>query len=107
MGIAGMILGIIGLAFSLIPVFGVIISGPCVCVGLPLSGIAFFKSRKSKTSLLGIPFGISITGLATNIGAIVVINAWIILLMAWDVFGWDWIGPLMDSADSALSNWIY
>ena len=88
MGIAGMILGIIGLVFSLIPVWGAFISGPCVCVGLPLSGIAFFKSRKSKTSLLGIPFGISIAGLATNIGAIVVINAWIILILASEVFGW-------------------
>ena len=103
MGIAGMILGIIGLVFSLIPIYGVIISGPCVCVGLPLSGITFFKSRKSKTSLLGIPFGISIAGLATNIVAIIIINVWIILL----IFGWDWIGPLMDSADSALSNWTY
>lgn len=87
MGIAGMILGIIGLYFSLIPVWFWPISGICVCVGLPLSGIAFFKSRKSKTSLLGIPFGISIAGLATNIGAIIVINVWIILLVAWGVFG--------------------
>ena len=104
MGIAGMILGIIGLFFSIIPVYGALISGPCVCVGLPLSGIAFFKSRKSKTSLLGIPFGISIAGLATNTGAIVVINAWIFLIYAEAVFGRDWIGPLRESA---LSNWIY
>ena len=87
MGIAGMILGIIGLYFSLIPFYGAFISGPWVCVGLPLSGIAFFKSRKSKTSLLGIPFGISIAGLATNIVAIVVINAWIFLIYAYAVFG--------------------
>ena len=87
MGIAGMILGITGLVFSLTPVWGAPISGTCVCVGLPLSGIAFFKSRKSKTSLLGIPFGISIAGLATNIVAIVVINAWIILILASQVFG--------------------
>lgn len=85
MGIAGMILGIIGLVFSLIPFYGVIISGPCVCVGLPLSGIAFFKSRKSKTSL-GIPIGIPIAGLATNIVAIIVINAWIFLILASEVF---------------------
>ena len=102
MGIAGMILGITGLVFSLTPVWGAPISGTCVCVGLPLSGIAFFKSRKSKTSI-----GIPIAGLATNIVAIIVINVWIILLMAWGMFGWDWIGPLMDSADSALSNWTY
>lgn len=82
MGIAGMILGIIGLVFSIIPVYGALISGPCVCVGLPLSGIAFFKSRKSKTSL-----GIPIAGLATNIVAIVVINAWIFLIYAYAVFG--------------------
>ena len=87
MGIAGMILGIIGLAFSLIPFYGAFFPGPFVCVGLPLSGIAFFKSRKSKTSLLGIPFGISIAGLATNIVAIVVINAWIFLILASEVFG--------------------
>lgn len=86
MGIAGMILGIIGLVFSLIPIYGAPISGLFVCVGLPLSGIAFFKSRKSKTSL-GIPFGISIAGLATNIVAIVVINAWMFLIYASAVFG--------------------
>ena len=106
MGIAGMILGITGLVYSTIPIFGALFSGPCVCVGLPLSGIAFFQSRKSKTSL-GIPIGIPIAGLATNIVAIIVINVWIILLMAWEVFSWDWIGALMDSAYSALSNWTY
>ena len=84
MGVAGMILGIIGLAFSTIPIFGAFISGPCVCVGLPLSGIAFFKSRKSKTSI-----GIPIAGLATNIVAIIVINAWIFLSYASVLFGWD------------------
>lgn len=82
MGIAGMILGIIGLVFSLIPIYGAPISGLFVCVGLPLSGIAFFKSRKSKTSL-----GIPIAGLATNIVAIVVINAWMFLIYASAVFG--------------------
>ena len=81
MGIAGMILGISGLFFSLIPLYGALIAGPCVCVGLPLSGIAFFQSRKSKT-----PLGISIAGLATNILAIVVINAWIILLIYYELF---------------------
>lgn len=82
MGIAGMILGIIGLMFSLIPLYGALISGPLVCVGLPLSGIALFQSRKSKT-----PLGISIAGLATNILAIVVINAWNILLIYYGLFG--------------------
>ena len=85
MGIAGMILGIVGLMFSLIPLYGALISGPLVCVGLPLSGIAFFQSRKSKTPL-GIPIGISIAGLATNILSIVVINAWIILVIYYELF---------------------
>ncbi len=81
LGITGMILGIIGLYFSLLPLYGMLIAGPFVCVGLPLSGIAFFQSRKSKTPL-GIPIGISIAGLVTNIVAIVVMNAWIFLLYA-------------------------
>lgn len=83
MGIAGMILGIAGLVYSIIPIYGALISGPLVCVGLPLSGVAFFQSRKSKT-----PLGIPIAGLATNIVAIVFINAWIFLIYAIEVFGW-------------------
>lgn len=86
LGAAGMILGIIGLFFSLVPpLYGALIAGPFVCVGLPLSGIAFFQSRKSKT-FLGIPIGIAIVGLTTNILAIVVINAWIIFLIYYGLF---------------------
>lgn len=107
MGIAGMTLGIIGLYLSL-TLFGCVIAGPFICVGLPLSGIAFFQSRKSK-KFLGIPIGIAIAGMATNILAIVVINVWTLLFVAWGVFGQDWIGPLMDIIgpliDSMLSIW--
>lgn len=91
LGITGMILGIAGLYFSLFPLFGALIAGPLVCVGLPLSGIAFFQSRKSKTPL-GIPIGIPIAGLATNIVAIVVMNAWVFLLFASEVFASEVFG---------------
>ena len=37
MGIAGMILGILAAVFAIIPIFGWIISIPCLLVGLPLS----------------------------------------------------------------------
>ena len=85
MGIAGMILGIIGLVFSLIPFFGAFVAIPCVGVGLPLSGVAFQQARKAE-----VPLGVPIAGLATNAVALAITIAWIVLfIVGFASYWWD------------------
>lgn len=86
MAVGGMILGIIGLVFSIVPIFGAFVAIPCIGVGLPLSGVAFYKARKDGTASLGVP----IAGLGTNVVALFVTIAWIILFVVGGVStGWD------------------
>ena len=61
MGIAGMILGILAVVFAIIPIFGWIISIPCVLVGLPLSIIGLIQNRRR-----GQGYGMAIAGIVTN-----------------------------------------
>lgn len=70
-----MVLGIIAVVFSFIPVIGIFVALPCVGVGLPLSGIAFYRARKEGAGL-----GTAIAGLATNIVAIFISVGWIVLI---------------------------
>lgn len=71
MGIAGMILGIIAVVFAFIPLVGVFIAWPCVAVGLPLSGVGFYRNRKA-----GQGTGMAIAGIATNaVGFVLVLIA--------------------------------
>ena len=72
MGIAGMILGIIALVFGFIPVFGAFVCFPCIAVGLPLSGVGFYRNRKA-----GQGTGMAIAGMATNIVALVIVIIWL------------------------------
>ncbi len=72
MGIAGMVLGIVALIFGFIPVVGAFIAFPCIAVGLPLAAIGFFRNRKT-----GQGTGMSITGMATNVVALVVVIVWL------------------------------
>ena len=46
MGVAGMILGIIGVVFAFIPLVGPFIAFPCIAVGMPLSIIGFVRNRR-------------------------------------------------------------
>ena len=75
MAIAGMILGIIAIVFAFIPVFGAFIAFPCLGVGLPLSGIAFYQAHQTGTGK-----GQAIAGVATNTVALVMIIAWAVLI---------------------------
>ena len=77
MAVSGMVLGIIALVFGFIPLFGAFIAFPCLAVGLPLSGVAFYQGRKR-----GIAVGMAIAGLAMNIIAFVLITLWIIVFSA-------------------------
>ena len=75
MATAGMILGIIGLVFSFIPAIGAFVAIPCAGVGLPLSGISFYRARKEDKSLSA-----PIAGIATGLVAVFVSIGWIILI---------------------------
>ena len=72
MAVAGMVLGIIALIFGFIPLFGAFIAFPCLAVGLPLSGVAFYRGLKDETGK-----GMAIAGIATNIVALIIIVLWI------------------------------
>ena len=88
MGIAGMILCIVGLVFSAFPVFGAFIVIPLVGAGLPLSGVAFYQSRESGT-YYGIP--VAIAGWVTGVAAIVSsswLGMWGLLWAATAFFDW-------------------
>ena len=88
MGIAGMVLGILAVIFAVIPIFGWIISIPCLMVGLPLSIIGFTQNRKR-----GRGYGMAIAGIITNIVAIAVVVLWVVLFVA--------------SADDAVEEFSY
>ncbi len=77
MSIAGMVLGILAVVFAVIPIFGWIISIPCLLVGLPLSIIGLTQNRKH-----GQGYGMSLAGIVTNVLAIVVVILWIVLFVA-------------------------
>ena len=83
MGKAGLVFGIIGLVFSLIPLFGAFVTIPCVAAGLPLSGVAFYQARK-----FGTPTGVPIAGWVTNAIALVPINMLFVIFM-WALSGWE------------------
>lgn len=75
MAVAGMILGIVGLVFAFIPVFGAFIAVPCVGVGLPLAAVSFVQARKRGEGL-----GMPIAGLATTIVALFLVIGWIVIV---------------------------
>ena len=76
MAVAGMILGIIGVVFAFIPIFGAFVAIPCVGVGLPLAAVSFYQARKREE-----PLGMPIAGLATTIVAFLITVGWIVLLI--------------------------
>ena len=86
MGKAGLVLGIIGLVVSLIPFWGAFVTIPCVAVGLPLSGSAFYQARKSGTGS-----GVAIAGWVTGVVAIVFssgVGTFILWYVIIPFFGW-------------------
>ena len=80
MGIAGMILGIIGVVFAFVPLVGPFITFPCVAVGLPLSCVGFVLNRRRNQGK-----GMAIAGIACNTVAIVLFIISIAFVVA--VFG--------------------
>ena len=79
MGIAGMILCIVGLVFSIVPVVGGLITIPCVVLGLPLSGAAFYRARESGTR-----YGVGIAVAGCVIGVVAIIfSSWAGTFILW------------------------
>ena len=83
MGIAGMALGIIGLAlsFSLFTYLSFLFLGlavACIATGLTLSGVSFYQARED----YGEPTGISIVGLGSGVVAFMVFIAGLSYLTA-------------------------
>ena len=70
---SGMVLGIVAAGLSIIPVISVV-ALPVAIIGLPLSGIGFWRSRT-----INIGKGASIAGLATNIAALGIWSLWALL----------------------------
>ena len=70
MAIAGMILGIIAVIFGLMTllIIPMIISIPCILVGLPLSAVAFGRAKREGESI-----GIAVTGIVLNTVAILLV----------------------------------
>lgn len=83
MGIAGMILCIVGLvfSFSLFTFLSFLILGPavaCIATGLTLSGVAFYQSLEDD----GTPLGVLIAGLASGAAAVLVLIAWVAIVIS-------------------------
>lgn len=84
MGIAGMILCIIGLVFSLsvlTPLFFLLLglAVACTATGLTLLGVSFYQAIEDD----GTPPGILIVGLGSGVVAIMVLIAWIATPRTW------------------------
>ena len=83
MGIAGMILCIVGLvfSFSLFTFLSFLILGPavaCIATGLTLLGVAFYQSLEDD----GTPLGVLIAGLASGAAAVLVLIAWVAIVIS-------------------------
>ena len=89
MGIAGMVLGIIGLvlSFSLFTDLSFLFLGlavACIATGLTLSGVSFYQAREEYGELPGILIGILIVGLGSGVVAIMVLWIAHAILSKWD-----------------------
>jgi hypothetical protein len=76
MGVAGMVLGIIAIVFIFVPFVGIIVTVPCMLVGLPLSIVGLVQGRNTGTGV-----GMAVAGMVCNLIAIV------IFVLALIVFG--------------------
>jgi hypothetical protein len=67
MGIAGMVLGIIAIVFVSFRIVGIIVTVPCMLVGLPLSIVGLVQGRNNGTGV-----GMAIAGLVLNLIALLI-----------------------------------
>ena len=103
LGVTGLVLGVTGLAFSIfvalnfynggsamdfyLIVFGALASIPCVAIGLPLSGVAFYQSRESRTR-----YGVAIAAAGCVTGVVATafssFGGVVVLSLASSLLGW-------------------
>ena len=79
MGVAGIIFAVMGLALSIIPAIGWILTTLCLVTGTSFSTIGLIRYRKGtqdhKTAILGI---------AVNVAVIVIMLLWIFVFLEWE-----------------------
>ena len=80
MGIAGIIFAVLGLALSIIPTIGWILTTICLVTGTSLSTIGLIRYRKGAQDHRA-----AILGILINLAAIVVIVLWAYFLGIWKV----------------------
>jgi hypothetical protein len=81
LGVAGFVLGIVGLVFSFIPFVGVI-AWPMVIIGLVLSGVGMSKAQKGQANNLGL----AIAGLVTSAIGLLICIVWVMWVPAFTPF---------------------
>jgi hypothetical protein len=72
LGVAGFVLGLVGLVFSFIPFIG-IIAWPLVIVGAVLSGVGMSKAQKGQANNMGL----AVAGLVTSIIGLIMCIGWV------------------------------
>jgi hypothetical protein len=72
LGVAGFVLGVVGLVFSFIPIIG-IIAWPLVIIGLVLSGVGLSKAQKGEANNMGL----AVAGLVTSVIGLIVCILWV------------------------------
>jgi hypothetical protein len=72
MGVAGFVLGIVGLVFSFIPLIG-LIAWPLVIIGVVLSGVGLSKAKRGEANNLGL----AVAGLVTSAIGLILCIAWV------------------------------
>jgi hypothetical protein len=72
LGVAGFVLGIVGLVFSFIPIVG-IIAWPMVILGVVLSGVGLSKAKRGEANNLGL----AVAGLVTSAIGLILCIAWV------------------------------
>lgn len=72
LGVAGFVLGIVGLVFSFIPIIGVI-AWPLVIIGVVLSGVGISKAQRGEANNLGL----AVAGLVTSVVGLLMCILWV------------------------------
>jgi hypothetical protein len=72
LGVAGFVLGIVGLVFSFIPLIGVV-AWPMVIIGVVLSGVGISKAKRGQANNMGL----AVAGLVTSLAGLILCIAWV------------------------------
>ena len=78
MGVAGIILGVLGLALSIIPNIGWILTTLCLVTGTSLSTIGLIQNRSGS-----LEYRRAILGIVANVVVIIIIALWIFVFLEW------------------------